>query len=147
MKDEKGITIIVLVITVIVMLIILGITVSSGSNSIETAQLQSFIADCEVIQSKVDVISEKARLNSAYIENIGITNGTQWTNEDLKTNFNISNLTHDVIAKFAVMEDRNLTDGQDKVTVTITITNNQDVLFNKYYWNKGKIQTGMLRGE
>ena len=140
MKEEKGITIIVLAITVIVMLIILGITVSSGGDSLETAQLQSFVADCEIIQSKVDVISEKARINPEYLGELGITSNSSWDNDTLKEKFNISNLTHDIQATFSIVNDENLTEDKNKVTVNITLTNDNDILYGKYSWENGKVK-------
>ena len=140
MKEEKGITIIVLAITVIVMLIILGITISSGGDSLETAQLQSFVADCEIIQSKVDVISEKARINPEYLSEFGITSNSSWDNDTLKEKFNISNLTHDIQATFSIVNDDNLTDDKNKVTVNITLTNDNDILYGKYSWENGKVK-------
>ena len=138
MKTEKGITIIILTITVIVMLIILGIAISSGGESLETAELQAFAADCEVIQSKVDVINEKLKLNSNYLENIGIgadkiENEVKWGNNQIKENLNISNLTHDVEAKINFA----------KGTITINLVNKNDAIYGKYHWKNGKIENGI----
>ena len=137
MKKENGITIIVLTITIIVMMILLGITVSSGGDTLKTAELQSFVADCEVIQSKVDIISEKAKIDSTYLTTLGISNGTKWNNNTLKEKFKITNLTHDIEATFTVND--NPTEGQNKLEVVINLTNTDDILYNLYKWENGKV--------
>ena len=146
MKKENGITIIVLTITIIVMMILLSITISSGGDTLKTAELQAFVADCEVIQSKVDIISEKAKLDPTYLTTFGIFNGVKWKNDTLKEKFNIINLTHDIEATFKV--NANPTEGQDKLTVVINLTNTDDVLYDKknkkflYRWEKGRMHSG-----
>ena len=137
MKKENGITIIVLTITIIVMMILLGITVSSGGDTLKTAELQSFVADCEIIQSKVDIISEKAKLDPTYLTTLGISNGTIWNNDTLKQKFNITNLTHDIEATFTVKSTP--TEGQNKLEVVINLTNTDDILYNLYKWENGKV--------
>lgn len=137
MKKENGITIIVLTITIIVMMILLSITISSGGDTLKTAELQAFVADCEVIQSKVDIVSEKAKLDSTYLTTLGISNGTIWNNDTLKEKFNITNLTHDIDATFTVYDSP--TEGQNKLTVVINLTNTDDILYNLYKWEDGKV--------
>lgn len=128
MKKEKGITLIILTITVIIMLIILSIVVVSSNDSLKTVELQAFIADCEVIQSKVDVISEKTKLNENYLESIGIeANEVEWTNETIKEKLNIYDLTQDVVANI------NFQDGTVKITPQSNVT---DI---DYYWENGII--------
>lgn len=130
MKKEKGITLIVLTVTVIVMLIILGVAVASGGDSAETVQLQAFISDCEIIQSKVDVINEKLKLNPDYLETIGIGSNVveNWENDTIKEKLNILNLTQELKATINFKEG------------TVYIETENDTIKNSYYWENGKIQ-------
>lgn len=130
MKKEKGITLIVLTVTVIVMLIILGVAVASGGDSAETVQLQAFISDCEIIQSKVDVINEKLKLNLDYLETIGIGSNVveNWENDTIKEKLNILNLTQELKATINFKEG------------TVYIETENDTIKNSYYWENGKIQ-------
>lgn len=74
MKNQKGITLITLVIIIIVMSIIIGVVTYSGLESIESAKITTFIAELEMIQSKVNVIYEKAKTSDKekeYYNNLG----------------------------------------------------------------------------
>lgn len=68
MKNEKGITLITLVITIIVMIIITGVVTYSGLESVDTAKKTTFISEMEMIQSKVNVIYEERKTSSEKIE-------------------------------------------------------------------------------
>lgn len=74
MKNQKGITLITLVITIVVMVIIAGVATYSGIESIKLAQITSFKAELEMIQAKVNVIYEKRKTNSEekeYYDKLG----------------------------------------------------------------------------
>lgn len=74
MKNQKGITLITLVITIVVMIIIAGVTTYSGLESIKSAQTTIFIQELEMIQAKVNVINEKRKNNDEeklYYDNLG----------------------------------------------------------------------------
>lgn len=70
--NEKGITLAALVLTVAIMLIIAGISVNIGTESIDKTRLQGFYTKLEVIQKRVDDI---AATNEKYI--INNENGTK----------------------------------------------------------------------
>ena len=59
LRKEKGITMVALVITIILMMILLGATVYYGSQSLQTTRLQNFNYELQQIQGKVDVIYQK----------------------------------------------------------------------------------------
>ena len=68
-KNNKGITILVLAITIAVLLILLGITIDTSTKVIESAKLQNINTNMLLIQARVKVISEKVVFdgdNSAY---------------------------------------------------------------------------------
>ncbi len=56
--NQKGITLIALIVTIIVMLILAGVTVNIGTGSIDNSKMISFVAYMQTIQEKVDFISE-----------------------------------------------------------------------------------------
>ena len=88
MKKEKGITLIALVITVVVLLILASVSIQYGTETIENTRLQGFYMQLEIIQKRVDVISST---NESYSTNI---NGVETTIE-LKESGN--NLTSEQI--------------------------------------------------
>lgn len=58
-KSQKGITLVALIITIILMLILTGVTVYSGIDSYKNAQVSKFVAQMQLIQEKVDNIERE----------------------------------------------------------------------------------------
>ncbi len=75
-KNEKGISMIMLVIMVIVMLILAGIIIYGGTSAISSAKKQSIYTNMLLIQAKARTINDKVSFGEAqYI-------GTQLTNSE-----------------------------------------------------------------
>lgn len=70
MKEQKGITLIALIITVVVLMIIAAISITSGTESLDSTRLQGFYTQLEIVQKRVDDI---ATTNEAYIDADGNT--------------------------------------------------------------------------
>lgn len=68
MRDTKGITLIALIITIIILLILAGVITSSGMESINISKKTAFIAELEMIQAKVNVIYEERKTNNENID-------------------------------------------------------------------------------
>lgn len=66
LKNNKGITLVALIITVILMLILVSAAAYSGINTYKNTQVAKFIAQMQLIQTKVDELVEEKN-----IENIG----------------------------------------------------------------------------
>ena len=62
-KKEKGITIVALTITVIVLIILASIGIYTGSEIIKQANLQNINTNMMLIQAKTKTISEQAKFN------------------------------------------------------------------------------------
>ena len=119
--NPKGITLVSLIITIIVLLIIAGITTTAGIESIQTAKKTSMITELEIIQEKVNIIYEKRATNiedKQYYDALGqdisvvepykLTEVLKETSqegyryfskEDLKK-LDLDNITQDVIINF-----------------------------------------------
>ncbi len=68
LRNEKGITILILTITIILMVILAGATINYGVNSLNVAKFQNFSYELQQIQGKVDSIYEKIKLgDESYI--------------------------------------------------------------------------------
>lgn len=74
LKQEKGITLIVLAVSVIV-LAILAVTVAyNGTSGLDTASKQAFISELQMVQAKVNTIYEKRKISESdkrYYDAIG----------------------------------------------------------------------------
>ncbi len=62
-KNNKGITIVSLVLTIIILMIITSVTVYTGSNIIKQVTLQNVNTDMMLIRAKVKTIAEQAKFN------------------------------------------------------------------------------------
>lgn len=68
LKNEKGITLIALVITIIVMIIISGVATYSGIQTIESVQKTAFISEMEMIQAKINAIYEERKNDESKVK-------------------------------------------------------------------------------
>lgn len=90
MKNQKGITLITAIITVIMLIILAGVAVSTGINIYEDAKVTKFETNMKIIQKKVDIMVEE--------ENQFLTLGSSLTNEQKeKLQMIINNDTKDYI--------------------------------------------------
>lgn len=118
---ERGITLISLVITIVVLAIITGIAVSASTDSIKSAKRTAFITELEMVQEKVNTIYEKRKLNEEdviYYNSLGqdiskveaskltqILKGQSgegylyFSKEDLKK-LDLDNISQDIIINF-----------------------------------------------
>lgn len=66
MRNNKGITMVSLVVTIVILLILSTITLNFSIDSYKAVKVQNFIAKLKVIQSKVDNIAEQTDDVSNY---------------------------------------------------------------------------------
>lgn len=64
MKNEKGITLLVLIITVLLMIILASAGIKYGQNSISDVKLQKFSYELQQIQGRVDTVYEKMSMEN-----------------------------------------------------------------------------------
>lgn len=97
MKKEKGITLISLVITIVVLIILASVTTYAGLNSIRTSKLTRFRQELELMQSQVNLLYEKykdeetitigkdiSQADSTKVENAFNSIGSQVTQADYR---------------------------------------------------------------
>lgn len=68
MKNERGITLVALLITITVMVIIVAVSVDIGTESLDNTRLQGFYTQLEIVQKRVDDI---ATTNESYLDSNG----------------------------------------------------------------------------
>ena len=56
--DEKGITLVSLIVTIIIMIILASVTINVGTGSLENSRMLNFVSYMQTIQTKVDLIAE-----------------------------------------------------------------------------------------
>lgn len=127
-KDNKGITLVALITTVILMLILVSVTTYSGINSYKNAQVTKFVTQMQLLQAKVDdLISSKTseELNSMNLQspttqeqqnaitlafnNEEVTSNTVneykvFTKEDVLNILDVEDVQNDIMVNFATRE-------------------------------------------
>lgn len=71
MKTNKGVTLIALIITVIILSILASIIVVTSTQSIDYTKENKFIAEIKVIREKVNIINKEISLGSYAYDDIG----------------------------------------------------------------------------
>lgn len=99
MKEEKGITLITLAITVLIMIILLGAGIRYGSNSYSEVKLQNFSYEMQQIQGRVDTIHEKMSMventpNYIFLDNEQMGVNIAYSNAALKTLKDVKNIDY-----------------------------------------------------
>lgn len=82
MKNEKGITLVIVIITVIVLAIIAGLIIANGTDTFKNSKVAKFETYMKMLQKKVDIILEEG---TDYM-NLGQAL-TSETKSRLRTNF------------------------------------------------------------
>lgn len=107
-KIEKGITIVALIITIVIMLILLGVGIETGGEAIKQAKLEDIKTDMITIKTKAKIIAEQynfkdikqlvgSPITDDEANKIGISNSDKvlkWSIDDLK-NQNLSKIKGD----------------------------------------------------
>ena len=108
LKKEKGITIVALIITIIVMLILIGVGVEFGGDAIDKAKLEDIRTDMISIKTKAKIVAEQynfkdidslvgTTITDDEANKLGIVNSDKtfkWSENDLR-NQNLSKIKGD----------------------------------------------------
>jgi len=129
-KDNKGITLIALVITIVLMLILVSVTTYTGIDIYNNSRINKFVTQMKLIQSKVDdlvgskteaelellgqdissvskatSVIEEASYNGEIISNDISTNTFRYfSDQDLLENLDIEDITDGIIINFTTRE-------------------------------------------
>ncbi len=108
-KDNKGITLIALVITIIIMSVLVTVVTYSGIDTYKNAKVTNFVAQMKLIQSKVDdLVQNKTK---EEINNLGLNEVT--TSEQINainTAYNNQEILSNVISEYKVFTTNQLLD-------------------------------------
>lgn len=107
LKNNKGITLVALIITVILMLILVSVATYSGINTYKNTEVTKFVAQMQLIQTKVDELVEENN-----IENIGEEITTDETKKNIislaYSNGEVQDNTDEYKNKFRYISRENL---------------------------------------
>lgn len=129
-KSQKGITIIALVLTVIILLILASVATYTGIESYNKAEQIKFVSQMKLIQAKVDekvqdeefnpssigenLVAEQIQVLNNSVQNDGVSNPTEDVNfnnyvryfskENLSTQLDLDNINEGIIINFKTRE-------------------------------------------
>lgn len=127
-KDNRGITLVALIITIILMLILVSVTTYSGINSYKNAQVTKFVTQMQLLQAKVDdLVSSKTieelnsmdlqtpttqeqqnAINSAFnneeVTSSNVDEYKVFTKEDVLNKLDVEDVQNDIMVNFATRE-------------------------------------------
>lgn len=97
LKNEKGITLVALIITIIVMLILAGVTIRFGTDAVKKANLEDIKTEMISIKTRAKIIAEQynfkdienlvgSQISDAEAQKLGVTNSDKllkWSGSDL----------------------------------------------------------------
>ena len=127
MKNEKGITLVALILTVVILLILAGVGATTGINQLNNIKLKSFYSKLEIAQEAVEKISStnESYINSSgnktYIRDSG-AEPTEGQIEIIKTALNINNINGYNFKYFTAAEVESILNVQDKNTGNVDFT-------------------------
>ena len=116
--NQKGITVIALIITIVVMLILVAVTINIGMDNIEYSKLITFVSYMQTIQKKVDQIVENGNYNEygstltneqetklkEILEIDDVSNFKYFDNTAIKEQFEIENIEDEIAINFKTRE-------------------------------------------
>lgn len=140
-ENQKGITIITLVITVILLIIITSVTVYTGTSVIKQAQLQTISTNMMLIQVKIKTIAEQAKFNKDTSNYKGILVS------EVSGNSKIDKLVNDKIiddvAKSYILSKEDLSSmGLEKIDIDdgyVVNYETSEIIYVKGFENEGNI--------
>ena len=120
LKIEKGITLVVLVITIVVMLILVGVTINFSTDAIKKANLEDIKTNMISIKTRAKIITEQynfkdidslvgSTITDEEAEKLGLTNNDnlrKWSSKDLVSQ-NLGSIEGDKFVVYYDLENPN----------------------------------------
>lgn len=138
-KNQKGITIVMLTITIVILIIITSITIYTGINVIKQATLQTVNTNMMLIQAKTKTIAEQAKFNNNTENYKGTVLNKVSGNKKIDELLNIGVIDDD--SKFYLLSKDDLINmGLEKIDIEdgyIVNYETEEVIYVKGYENEG----------
>ena len=118
-KNNRGITIVALIITIIVMLILASVTIEIGTGQVERAKLEDIKTTMLLIKGRAQIVADKESFGETY-DNTGmlkLENATNYNTSKLQSIFNNLEDT----SKLYIWEQ----EAKDNNSIDVEITNTE----------------------
>ncbi len=149
-KNQKGITIVLLVITIVILVIIAGITIYIGNGIMKQASLQTISTNMMLIQAKTKTIAEQAKFNNDISKESDTQNDEEIYKgilvSDISGNKKIDKLINDGIiedaSKYYLLTKEDLSGmGLDKISIDdgyIVSYDTEEIIYVRGFESEGK---------
>lgn len=123
-KDNKGITLVALIMTVILMLILISVTTYTGINTYKESKVTAFVSQMQLIQSKVDNIKNEKTIDELILLGDAVDSSNQISS--INSAFSNSEITSNDISSYRyftkskLLELFDIEDAYDDVMINFT---------------------------
>lgn len=139
-KSNKGITIVALIITIIVMLILATVTIEFGSKEIEIAKLEDIKTTMLLIKGRAQIAADKDSFGESY-DNTGMIKLAEASEYDVSNLQTILNSLEDT-SNLYIWEQTAMDNNNIQVTITNTDFFVIDYLTGEVYYSLGYTYEG-----
>lgn len=150
-KDNKGITLVSLIITIIIMTILVSVVTYSGIDTYKNAKITNFVAQMQLIQTKVDELVEDKSIQE--INSLGFKEiATEEQKNVISMAYNNQEITSNTISEYKVFTNSDILDMFDvediENDIMINFTTREVVSINgieyggKTYYTQYKLPNG-----
>lgn len=147
-KDNKGITLVALIMTIIIMLILTSVTVYTGLNTYKFSKVNAFVTEMQLIQSKVDEIKNTKTIDELLQLGTEV-NSSNAINEAFSNNEISSNdaSTYRYFTKEMLLEVFDIEDAYDDIMINFTTREVVSVRGIEYEGNQYYTQYKLPNGQ
>lgn len=129
-RNSKGITLVALIITVIVMFILISISVEYGGNQIQKAKLEDTKTEMIVIKGKAQIIAEKNSFdNDSELKGEQQENGNYKLSENDLKEMGIEDIDLDNDSYYEVRYFTKDENDKDKIDVDVYLIKNNNIVY------------------
>lgn len=147
--NNKGITLVILIITIILMLILVSVTTYSGINSYKNMQVTKFVTQMQLIQTKINELVEEEKTDNLGIAITEIQKNIldlAYANSEVQSNTNEYKSNYIFFSRENLKEQLDLADIEDDVLVNFktreVVSINGVEYEGKKYYTQYKLPNG-----
>ena len=140
-KSNKGITIIMLIVTIIIMLILAAVTIEFGAGEVERTKLEDLKTTMLLIKGRAKIVVDKENFGEDY-DNTGmikLIDATGYNTSNLQNKFDNIDMSNLYIWEQTAMDNNNI-----QVTITKTDFFVIDYVTGEVYYSLGCIYEGNI---
>lgn len=135
MKEQKGITLVALIITIIVMIILAAVTIHFGTNLLDKSKKEDLKTTMLLIQSKAKIIKEKKEFGDIEeLTGVSLSNNTEYIiSQNFQKKLNTIEKADLYILNSENLTSMGITDKTDNKEFYVVDYNNSEIYYSLGY--------------